>query len=283
MGFIVEYKEVIKDAGDIMSIWKDIFLPLGGVALGFGLSEGAAWLRKKREINKIGESFDFEIESLKEPLKKQIVALGELKTTIEKYESTSPALYIYKNIEFVKNLDRHLVSEYSEKKHGKESLKRTRKIFNTLIVIEAEMDRLNEFYDKFSDFLGNNYENYRAVVNQYMRTISDYDLELKKNKKTDPFIFALMQMFNDTILNASGTTDIMQFDDRLHKKIIHLNIQYFGHPLYKDSSENNQKALDTLMAIRIETDAFVNKLNNITKSLESSYDKLYKENEIQNL
>lgn len=273
-----EYYEVIKIVDDTTSIWKDFVLPVGCVALGFGLAEFASWSRKNKEINKVGESFDFEIDSLREPLKKQVAALKELKDTVVKYESISPALYIYKNLEFVKSLDRHLVSEYSEKKYGKENLKRTRKIYNTLIVIEAEMNRLNEFYEKFSNFLDSNYEEYRAIINRYTRTISDYDLELKKKQQTDPFIAETMKLFEETIFKASGTTDIMQFDESLHKKLIYLNIKNFGHPMYKHSSENNQNALDALMAIRIQTESFINKLNNIIKSLESSYEVLYNEN-----
>jgi len=273
----IEFNDIETFVGSESSLLKDLLLSLGGVVVGFVLAELASLYRKWNEKQKIGKSFDFEISALKDPLKNQINGIKDLKTAIEKYEEHSPSLFIYKNLEFVKSLDRNIVSEYFKSKHGEDNLKKTRVVYNTLSVIEAEMDRYNKFYEEFNVKLSSNYNLYRMNLTGYSRCLTNFDLSNQSIDNKDPYVVPIINLFKKYVFTGNGISNIMPFENDLHLPIVSLNIKSHGHPFYNDSSHYNQTALDIIMSVKIDTESFIGKLENIEKSLENCYAKIYQE------
>ncbi|MBK9284097.1 MAG: hypothetical protein IPM51_07220 [Sphingobacteriaceae bacterium] len=274
---IIEYNEIETFVGENSPIWKDLLLSLGGVVVGFTLSESASWIREWKKKQKIGTSFDFEITALREPLKNQIGDIKDLKSVVVKYENVSPSLFIFKNLEFVKSLDRNIVSEYFKSKHGENNLKRTREIYNTLSVVEAEMERYNKFYEEFNIKLSANYHSYRMILTEYSRNLVDYDLLNSSQQNNDTYIISITTLFQQTVFSGGAISNIMPFEKSFHMPILNLNIKAHGHPFCEISSRHNQSALDVIMNVKIDTESFLSKLDNIEKSLKNCYERIYQE------
>ncbi|OFX22070.1 MAG: hypothetical protein A2033_14285 [Bacteroidetes bacterium GWA2_31_9] len=272
---IFEFNEIETIIGKDSIIWNDIFLSFGGIVLGFLLSEGKSLLNSKKEIKKIGKSFDFEIFALKYPLGKQIVAINDVKRSLSNYENITPSLFIVKNLEYVKSLDRRLVNEYLKNKYGKEDLKRIRLIYNSLNVIDLEMERYMKFYEEFNLNLNNNYNQFRSTLNEYARSSSEFNLLIKSNGEKDNYIDSIIELFKNTVFKEDVLSNIMPLESSLLEKLIPINLNNFGHPYYSTSRHLNQKAFDIIMNIKIDNQSFIRKLDNIIKSLSNCYEIIY--------
>lgn len=257
--------------------WKDVLLSFGGVGIGFGLSEFATFTRNNRQKNRIGKSFQNEIDSLKPSLANQIKSNKAFLIEINNYNFISPTAFVYKNLDFVKNLDRLQVSEYYKKEFSEDYLKKIRSIYNNLIIIETEMERLLSFYETFTSDLGIQYELYRVNANKYSRAVADYFSENKLKTGDDLFLDKLMNLTNETFFQQKGTNDIIQFKESLHMKLFEIEFGHNNHPLYKTVSEFNQNGFDIITTILTKTSSFSNKVKTINLSLDRSYKRMYDE------
>lgn len=274
----IEFKDIENFYGQDSETWKDILLSLGGVFVGFGLSEFATYLRNNRQKNRIGKSFKNEIDSLKPALEMQIkfnktVYINEN----AKYNFIPPTAFIYKNLDYLKSLDRLQVSQYSKKQFGENYLKKVRIIYNQVTVIETEMERLLRFHETFMEELTSLYSLYREISNTYSRAIAEYFMITKLKTGDDKFIDDVMALTNDTLFKQHGTDNIVQFKNSLHLKLIEIQFNNNEHPMYKTVSNYNQKALDIITTITIKTESLIKKVNTVTVSLEKAYEKIYDE------
>lgn len=276
MSFI-EYKDIENFYGPDSEAWKDILLSLGGVIVGFGLSEIATFVRNKRQKDRVGKSFTNEIDALKPALVNQVSSNKTFVIEIAKYNFIAPTAFIYKNLDHVKSLDRLLVSEYCKKQYGEAHLKKVRIIYNQLTIIESEMERLVSFYESYSAELSVQYDSYRSIANKYSRSVADYFTENNLNTGDDKFVDQVMTLTKETLFTDKETENIVQFKDSLHRKLIDIEYGNNAHPIYKTVSEFNQQGIDSLTTIIIKTKAFIRKVNTITTSLGNCYQKIYDE------
>lgn len=279
---IFEYNSIENYIGNESSPLKDLVLSFGGVVVGFILSESATFFKRKREIERIGKAFYFEIGSIKQPLKNQVKAINELKNSLTKNENIEPSLFIFKNLEFVKTLDRHSVSEYSRNKFKKENLKRIREIYNALNVVEAELDKYVKLYENLNFKLDALYEQYSSNINEYIRSFSSFKLQPDGTNYKDNFTDSIETLFLETVLKEETKKDgIIQYKETLHKKLLELYLRNPGHAYYKISNSYNQKAFDILNNHEIEVYIFIKKLESIMNSLKRCYEKIYSEDFLQ--
>ncbi|WP_276980270.1 hypothetical protein [Flavobacterium filum] len=258
---------------------EDVILSLSGVALGFGLSELATWWRSRKVRNKVGSSFEFEIESMREPLGFQISSIIKLDEAVANHENATTAIhFIFKNLQYITNLDRSIVAEYFErkdKKKGKENLKKVRKIFNTVSLIETEIERYQKFYDEYNEKIALEYSKYRENLNTLVRKVSDTGLKFEQNQIKDHYIEELYALIKATVFNGNQIENIMPFEDSFHKPLIHLNLKYANHALYKEMEKYNAIGIDLIISVKIHAQSFNQKLSHIIPSLKLCYDDLY--------
>lgn len=272
-----EFNNIENFYGQDSPLWKDLLLSFGGVALGFGLSEFANWIRNNRLKERVGKSFQNEVDSLKPALVNQVEANRLYLQELQKYHFISPTIYIHKNLDHVKSLDRLLVAEYCKKTFGQEYLKKVRTIFNQLSVIETEIDRLIRFHENFGADLSTQYALYRENANKYTRAVADYFTGKKLKTGDDPFVDSIMTLTQETLFKDRNSDDIIQFQDKLHLKIIELEYGKNDHPLYRTITEFNQTGLDIISSILIKNASLIRKVQIITRSLENCYKKIYEQ------
>lgn len=276
MSFI-EFKDIENLYGQDSETWKDVLLTFGGVIVGFGLSELATLIRNNRQKNRIGRSFNNEIDALKPALINQVASNKLFINEISKYNFIAPTAFIYKNLDHVKSLDRLLISEYCKKQFGDAHLKKVRIIYNQLTIIESEMERLLSFYENYSADLSAQYDSYRANANKYSRAVADYFTSRKLKAGDDKFVDQILTLTQETLFKQKDTENIVQFQDSLHRKLIDIEYGNNGHPFYKTVTDFNQQGIDILTTITIKTNSFIRKVNTITSSLENCYQKIFDE------
>lgn len=273
----IEFKVIENFYGQDSEIWKNVMLTLGGVIVGFGLSELATLIHKNRQKNRIGKSFNNEIDAIKPALINQVSSNKLFLKEISKYNFIEPTAFIYKNLDHVNSLDRLIVSEYCKKQFGDAHLKMVRIIYNQLTIIETEMERLLNSYENYSAELSAQYESYRANSNKYIRTVADYSISNKLKSGDDMFVDQIMTLTQETLYKHNETGNIVQFQDSLHRKLIDITYGNNGHPLYKTVTDFNQQGIDILTTITIKTNSFLKKVYIITTSLENCYQKIFNE------
>ena len=270
---LFEIYEIDKYIGQESStILKDIFL----VAFGFGLAEGANWLRKRGQVTKIGESFDLELASLKDALKKQIAENKSHSELIINYNGEPPTFYIFKNLDFVKSLDRHSVNEYYRLRKKKADPKQLRSIYNSFNVIEAELERLMKFYEEYNFKVSSFYREYMQIANRFARSMGDFEVKNSGALQNDEFFRTVATLLKSTLFAEKTIENIMPFEESLHRKLI--SIVTHTHLLYPEMIEFNHKGIDIIAKIKLDTDNYKKRVDNLTVSLERCYKSMFNEN-----
>ncbi|MDQ3111381.1 MAG: hypothetical protein M3R17_15955 [Bacteroidota bacterium] len=253
--------------------WAEILLSLGGVVLGFVLSEGVSFCRRRREINKEGESFDFEITSLKDPLTKQIEELNRLINELGTFIYNPTTIFLFKNLEFIKNTDRHKLNSYYEKKHGTDSLKKLRTINNNVVVIDAEISRFDLSYKEYSTQMGILYSDFNEASNKFVRALGAFHQQEKN--RNDAYLKAIMELAAATVLSRKEKDNIMLLRDSLHERLMGMDYENSTHFLHGTISNFNQEGLDALNAINMQTNSFIRKVTVINTSLQGCLTQLF--------
>jgi len=255
----------------------NIVLSFGGVVLGFLLSEGGNKWRIRKQRMKIGETFDLELASLKDALKNQIVHNKSYSEKITAFSHTPPTFYIFKNLDFVKSLDRHVVNEYYRLEKKNTDPKKIRVIYNSFNVIEAELERFMSFYEDYNGKISILYNQYKEYGNSFVRSMADFHIKNEATIKDDAFFNALSSLVKATLFGTKGTIDdIMPFEDSLHVKLISLETQH-THPLREEMTAFNRKGRDIISTIKSDSDNYKKRVDNLTISLENCYKKVFNE------
>jgi hypothetical protein len=255
----------------------NILLSFGGVVLGFILSEGGNKWRIRRQRIKIGETFDLELASLKDALKNQIIHNKFYSEKIKVFSHTPPTFYIFKNLDFVKSLDRHVVNEYYRLEKKNTDQKKIRVIYNSFNVIEAELERFMSFYEDYNSKISTLYHKYNEYGNTFVRSMGDFYIKNKETIKDDTFFNELSGLVKSTLFGNNGAIDdIMPFEDSLHTKLISLETQH-THPLREEMTVFNRKGRDIISTIKSDSDNYKKRVDNLTLSLENCYKKVFGE------
>ena len=273
---LFEYNHIETLIGKDTPLWLTLIIAVSGVIVGFCLSEYAAWKRKIRQIKFVGKTFEFEINALKEPLKKQIEALEILKEAVKKHERINPSIYFYKNLVFIKSLDRLLVVSYYKMKKGDESYKTIRDIYNALSCIEIEIDRFMEFYNEFNENLSKNYLLFQDTLNSFTRSV----LMVKKINEDIPdlYISNLFNLFKENVTKEGGEiSNILHYREPFLLDISKLNLNNAKHPYFVHSQIYTQNCYDIISRVVKDSESLVFNTEIIKKSLIDNYEKIYKE------
>lgn len=261
-----------------IEFWKTIISSVIGIIIGFSLSEFSTWIKSRNTKKKTVETFSKELEAIKSALREQINSNIEFISGLEDYKFKNPRIAIGSNIEFVKEIDRLVISNYYESKLKDKQLKKIRSIYNHLNVIEFEMFRTQQFLEDFNKIADEKHDTYMASIDKIIRYLGKFrEGNIVDIKTSDPSKYKLLKLVEIEILKKKNSPDIIPFQQSFHEPLFMFCITNKEHKEIDINYLNdlNTVSYDILKRYKIKMDGFKSKMKVINESLERCYEKIY--------
>lgn len=270
----------------------DGWFGLGGVIVGFGLTFFYDRYKGKKEINKVGKSFESILIDIKEKCKFQINHIDSYQNIIKENKSgilgiaflfeQNPISFIdklklfdyYFNIRKSKSIN-HLfntsVPITEEIIH-----KKINNSFNEIGVLYFNIKAMNDELTRISFNVTNLTNDYVSKFNTFASEVTHFknvnDEEFNKNN----FALHLETLINDHAEKGISSNDILLFKDSLHDKILDIPVNPNYH-LYKvafDFDTFGSQIINSIEAYNIHA---IEYLDTVKTTIKETYKLLYKE------
>ncbi len=173
--------------------WLSYLLPIFTLVLGIFIQYQLEKKSNKKKIIKSGERWIAELQSLEEPIKKQIEVLNTFLEENKTNEFNTPKLttFSYLNGDIFKSLDKNDLIKFIEIKNNKKKFKdvvkisnRTNGYVNILVHLhETLLKKINEYLSKSS----NHTNSLSLGLQSFQNAFRDYGVNLRKELGYDPY------------------------------------------------------------------------------------------------
>ncbi len=265
----IEYKNIENNINDSSSNYDWLW----GVLVGFLLAFVQNEIIKFKQIKKLGEIFNFEINSLKTVYINQIESLRQFKKQIQSNSTESLLkLHLLKKLDTIRLLDRVELAKYFQKRKNKASLGYVSEILNNLEItyhVVLELEIIHRNYTVNLNLLLNDYIKNLQKLNFIIRKYSDYPPELKANDE-------LIKLIDTFISNKNmNLIYILELKQNFHNSIrSEITIPTF---IIDNVIDFNTESLLIISNIENINKNFIYSLENIETTIVGNFKNIYKE------
>jgi hypothetical protein len=219
---IFEYNYIETLVGNPSSAW-DWIKPLAGVVVGFGLKYG---FDKHEEFEKrkiTAETFQYEMKSFEQPIKKQIVMLKMFRQAVNDGKSSTLSNFLKLKFGTIKQLNRLDLVHYFIKKRGK-TTSYISTAYNSIELLESEMERLEKNIDEYINGANSEMNFYYSHLRQIYKIDLNYYAAIEKEQvKSSEIDKEEQALFEKYFLNMSISVNyLITLKDTFHNELTSL-------------------------------------------------------------
>ncbi len=225
----------IQETGN--SFLRDAILSTCGVLLGIAISELLGYIRRKREINDVGESFLIELNTIQLNVPIQLKSIKEFAIQFHTKQIDNKifnfiALLNTKRIDI---LDRRLVYKYfiKKEKNKEKSFKIVDELYASLEIIEYDSQMVKNEFDIQKLKLEEGTKQLELATRNITETIFLWLTENTNNGydfSSDKF-YQFIELAISPIIKKIGQLNVLKVDEAIFNPLIEKCIEHNKHPL----------------------------------------------------